>query len=235
MMEEESTREPVPVNEHELLRAATNALSSDFPNPERSGCPEASTLKAIAGRRLTFSEIDDLVDHIATCSPCFTAYSIYRKDHCFGRNVKRFAAGSVLAILIAASYLGFKALSPTVRAPVTVAEVAPLTAVLDFQNTTQERSVEASAPGPRNIPHLSRSLLNLQVRLPLGTEDGLYSLQFRDSSGAVEAETTGKAGWDGSAETLPARIDLRTIDPGPYKLAVRKGASSWRQYSLFID
>jgi hypothetical protein len=77
--------------------------------------------------------------------------------------------------------------------------------------------------------------LNLQVRLPLGTEDGLYSLQFRDSSGAVEAETTGKAGWDGSAETLPARIDLRTIDPGPYKLAVRKGASSWRQYSLFID
>src|ERR1035438_2637539 len=161
------------MKETDLLRAATEALSSDFANPESTGCPEASTLEAIAERRLSFPDIDDLVDHIATCSPCFTAYNVYRKEYCFRYNRRRYTGVvAVLAVMITASYFGRKVLSPALNSHVPKSAVAPLTAVLDFHERTSERSDRAQTPGRTETPHLRRSLLNLQIRLPLGTEDG---------------------------------------------------------------
>jgi hypothetical protein len=223
-------------NETDLLRVATEALPSDFPNPERLSCPEASTLQAIAGRRLSVPDVDDVVDHIATCSPCFTAYSAYRREH-RSRSYRRRSAAAVivLTVLISSWYLGRKALSPTQRSPQQISEVTPLSAVLDFRNSTAERSDQTPLPRPQEAPHLRRSLLNLQIQLPLGTEDGTYAVQFRSKAGEIAVQSTGMAKWDGTTETLYARIDLRTVVPGQYTLAVRKGASSWRQYSIFVD
>jgi hypothetical protein len=224
-------------NEMELLKAASEALPSDFPNPERLSCPAASTLEAIAGRRLPLPEIDDIVDHIATCSPCFAAYNVYRKGYRARHNWRRFgAAAVVLTLVIAAWYFGHGVLSPTRRPPEQISEVAPLTAVLDFHDRSSERSDQARASGSSTeTPHLRRSLLTLQIRLPLGTEDGQYSLAFRNNAGGIAAQSTGTVKWDGTAETLSARIDLRTVAPGQYTLAVRKGASSWHHYSVFVD
>jgi hypothetical protein len=223
-------------NETDLLRVATEALPSDFPNPERLSCPEASTLQAIAGRRLSLPDVDDVVDHIATCSPCFTAYSVYRKEHRSRSYRRRYAAVViVLMVVIASWYLGRRALSPTQRSPQQISEVTPLTAVLDFHNTTAERSDQTPLPRPQEAPHLRRSLLNLEIQLPLGTEDGSYAIQFRNNAGGNTAQSTGTAKWDGATETLSVQIDLRTIEPGQYTLAVRKGAASWRQYSVFVD
>ena len=222
--------------ETDLLRVATEALPSDFPNPERLSCPEASTLQAIAGRRLSLPDVDDVVDHIATCSPCFTAYSAYRKERRSRSYRRRYAATViVLTVVIASLYLGRKALSPIQRSPQQISEVTPLTAVLDFHNSTAERSDPTPLPRPQEAPHVRRSLLNLQIQLPLGTEDGSYAVQFRDSAGGIAVQATGTAKWDGTTETLSARIDLRMIEPGQYTLAVRKGTASWRQYSVFVD
>src|SRR5580692_7098064 len=88
-------------DEIDLLTAAREALPSDFPNPERINCPEASTLEAVAARHLSVPDIDDLIDHIATCSPCFTAYSEYRNAYCSRRNRK--VIGTLLAVLAVAA------------------------------------------------------------------------------------------------------------------------------------
>lgn len=222
-------------NETDLLRVATEALPSDFPNPERLSCPEASTLQAIAGRRLSLPDVDDVVDHIATCSPCFTAYSVYRKENRSRSYRRRSAAAvTVLTVVIASWYLGRRALSPTQQSPQQISEVTPST-VLDFRNSTAERSDQTPSPRPQEAPHLQRSLLNLQIQLPLGTEDGSYVLQLRNNAGGIAAQSTGTAKWDGTTETLSARIDLRTVAPGQYTLAVRKGAASWREYSVDLD
>jgi hypothetical protein len=223
-------------NEKDLIAVAKDALASDFPNPERIGCPEAKILDAVAGRRLTFSEVNDVVDHIATCSPCFDVYTGYRKKYCSRYNWKRSIAVVALFASVAASwYLGRQILPQAGRRPSQVAEVAPLTVVLDFHDRTAERSGQVQPSGPIAIPHLRRSLLNLQIRLPIGLEDGQYSIEFRGGDGQTAVQTTGTATWDGSAETLIARIDLRSVHPGQYTVAVRRGASSWRQYSIFVD
>jgi len=225
-----------PRNETDLLRAAKKALPEEFSNPERLGCPEASTLEAIAERHLSVPDIDDLVDHIATCSQCFAAYSAYRNAYCSRRNRRRVGAlMAVLAVMLTGWYLGRRALSPLRHNPEQIAEVAPLTAVLDFHNRTSERSAQAPLPAPQETPHLRRSLLNLQIMLPLGTDEGQYSVQIRNNAGGVAAQSIGTAKWDGTTETLSARVDLRTAEPGQYTLAVRKGTSSWHQYSIFLD
>ena len=180
--------------------------------------------------------IDNLLDHIATCSPCFTAYTIYRAEYCSRRNRKRYVAVvAVLTVVIAAGYIGRRVLSPTHRLPEQISELAPLTAVLDFHNRTSERSVQAPSPVPQETPHLRRALLNVQMLLPLGTEDGQYSVQLRNNAGGIATQSTGTAKWNGTSETLSARIDLRRVEPGQYTLALRNGTSSWRQYSVFVD
>ena len=44
-------------------------------------------------------------------------------------------------------------------------------------------------------------------------------------AGETVAQSTGTVKWDGTSETLSARIDLRTVAPGQYTLAVRNGTS----------
>jgi hypothetical protein len=223
-------------NERDLLRAAKKALPEEFPNPERLGCPDPSTLQAIAVHELSTPDIDDWVDHIATCSQCFAAYNAYRNAYTSRRNRRRVGAlVAAFAVLLASWLLGRKVLFPTEHHPEQIAESTPRTAILDFRNRTSDRSVQDSPKVPPEIPHLSQSLLNVQIRLPLGTEDGQYSLEFRNSGGGIAVRTTGTAVWDGTNETLSARIDLRAIEPGRYTLAIRKGAESWRQYSIIVD
>lgn len=223
-------------DERDLLTTAREALPSDFPNPERINCPEASTLEAIAARRLSAPDIDDLIDHIATCSPCFTAYSEYRNAYCSRRRKKRY--GTVVVILvamIAALYFAHPVLITKPHQRVRIAEVAPQTAFLDLSNRTSERSVQAPSQRREDTPQLPRTLMNIQIRLPLGLEDGQYTIQFRDSAGGVRVQTTGTAQFDGTNEMLAARIDLRKVELGRYTLAIRTGAASWRQYSVLVD
>src|SRR3989442_1478722 len=82
---------------------------------------------------------------------------------------------------------------------------------------------------------LKRALLNLTIKLPLGMEDGTYSVQFRTTLDQSVANATGMATWNGSAETLTTTIDLRNLKPGPYKLAIRYEGSSWHQYPVVLE
>src|SRR5436189_57607 len=67
--------------EKNLLKAAAAAARTEFDSPERTGCPESETLNLLARRHSSLVEIADLVDHVATCSPCFVEYSRHRAAH----------------------------------------------------------------------------------------------------------------------------------------------------------
>ena len=49
-----------------------------FPNPERKGCPDEETLKALAERRLPLN--NPAMVHVASCSECYAEYRNYRLD-----------------------------------------------------------------------------------------------------------------------------------------------------------
>src|SRR5262245_41363632 len=67
--------------EKRLLQAAADVTRTEYDNPERAGCPTPETLELLARRRFPLRDSQQLVDHIATCSPCFVAYSRFRAAH----------------------------------------------------------------------------------------------------------------------------------------------------------
>ena len=72
-----------------------------FPNPNREGCPNRSTLRAMAyrDRRLTLEDLP--VSHVVSCSPCFQEYLHFRRMSVLLRGIQITAASLVvLAVAI---------------------------------------------------------------------------------------------------------------------------------------
>ena len=220
--------------ERKILELASEYVRSGFPNPERLGCPGSEALKSIAGRNLKFPEAEDIVDHIATCSPCFVEYKAIRR-----RSRRRLVGGTALCCVLGLLLSGliWRFATPARPGTETVAQRPPtaLKAVLDFRNRTAERSDQKQSRNEPFAPHLRRAHLDLSIELPVGTEDGLYSVQFRNQVGQSVVNATGTAAWDGAAETLAVAVDLRNLPPGDYVLAIRSGTSAWREYAVVLD
>lgn len=234
MKEEGTAKSFTRRDERRLLKIATDFLRSNFPNPERHGCPGSDALLAIARRQLEFPETDDIVDHIATCSPCFLEYSAHRRRYRL-RLVGGTALCCVAVLLLTVFFWRFS--TPTRSRNETIARQPPtaIKAVLDFRNRTVERSDRRPSPNQPAAPHLKRARLDLSIKLAVGAEDGLYAVQFRNQRGEPVVDTTGTAAWDGAAETITTAVDLGNLAPGEYILAIRRATSDWREYPVVLD
>ena len=221
--------------EKRLLRAAAAAIKTEFPNPERCGCPESTAVRSLAQRRIPLSEAGDLVDHIATCAPCF---DVYTRSRCRRRAVQ--LGGPILAFVVCIIVLALlwpHRASPLPIHPPLIAELPPVPmrkATIDYRGTSPTRSAE-SQYRPGEVPRLPRAVVDLSILLPIGTEDGAYSVELRASSTRPVIHVNGTAKWDGRAETLATRVDLRQLVTGEYTLALRKDGSSWRTYRVILE
>jgi len=65
--------------EKALLEIATQAALDDYPNPNRIGCPDRSTLRTLALHRKRIPLDDPVIDHVAECSECFRECRTYRR------------------------------------------------------------------------------------------------------------------------------------------------------------
>ena len=220
--------------EQRLLDLATDYVRAGFPNPERLGCPGSEALTSIAARHLEFPEAEDIVDHIATCTPCFLEYNAIRR-----RSRRRLVGGAALCCFVGLLLTGLilRLATPTRPQNETVAHQPPtaIKAVLDFRNRTVVRSDGKQSPNEPVAPHLKRALLSLSISLPIGVEDGLYSVQFRNQFGQAVVNAEGTAAWNGSAETLATAVDLSNLPSGEYILAIRHGNAAWREYAVILD
>jgi len=228
--------EPTLREERRFIEAASEAIKTGFPNAERLGCPESTALRAIAQRHLSVLDIEDVVDHIATCAPCFAEYSRHRRRHLLKRR-GGLALVCVTGVLASGMAWHFQRMNRVPeKQPVARQTIDPvLAATLDFRDRTVQRSAEAQRRPEPKTPHLRRARLKLTILLPIGTEEGAYTVQFWTANNQPVANETGTTVWDGSAETLSTSIDLRNLPPGKYMLALRASNAEWYTYRLILD
>jgi hypothetical protein len=81
-----------------LERAMARVVMTQFPNPERKGCPGATVLRAIATKRISMR--DSAIEHVGVCSPCFRELTAMRRA-IFRRKVL-WIAGAVVSVAILA-------------------------------------------------------------------------------------------------------------------------------------
>ena len=153
-----------------------------FPNPTREGCPNSSTLRAMAyrDRRLTLADIP--VSHVVTCSPCFQEYVRLRRLSVLMRSVQITAASLVvLAVLFAAARVvwnytlgrGEPSMSqerrsvpqPRAATPLSPAPIEPLAMTVDLASFSPTRGDEAK-DSPNKI-HPPPKLLRVTFLFPV--------------------------------------------------------------------
>lgn len=220
--------------EKRIVEMAADVVRDDFANPERIGCPSSDAIHAVVRRNIAFPDFDNIVDHIATCTPCFGEYN--RQRQC----IRLRNSGAVVLTCAAVLILGLLWNYGRIKYPhpnEPIAKELPATivaATLDYSHWTTQRSAEPG-PQPAEIPHLTRGSLDLTIKLPIGTEDGAYTVQFRSANDKAVAEAGGTATWDGTAEVLKIRTDLRNIATGAYTVAIRSASSSLRLYPMVLE
>lgn len=77
--------------------------------------------------------------------------------------------------------------------------------------------------------------LDLTIFLPVGSDGGSYELQVIDSALRSRCSTQGEARIENVVTTLRARVDLRGLASGDYKLAIRRHGQDWRLFPLHVE
>jgi hypothetical protein len=225
---------PARDTERRLVKLATDAVLKDSTNPERVGCPDPEALDAVLRRRHSFPGFDNIVDHIATCAPCFKEYGRQQSRRRFRRN------GALVLTCAAAILVGLywtRPISEEPRSQATVARETPPNPTLATADYTAWSAVRSGSPRAQSgtAPKLPPARLDLTIRLPIGTEDGVYTVEFGSGRDEPIARATGKAVWDGTAEVLKVIIDLHRVPPGIYALTIRSSDSSVRSYPVVME
>jgi len=228
--------------ERDLLEFARSYLADAFPNPERKGCPPDNGLKILASRP---TESDDsLSNHLTCCSPCFDAYMAHlsqaKAELVESERIRRatwirrsLVTAGVLAILVIAFYVFFNrrhiesTVAPRTQEPAGnpatpvqgTATAMYVPVLIDLSNASAVRGLNQNEATPSAHVIPSSPLMNLNLLLPLGSEETRYSVNLRSGPDVV---------WSGLALAHPENgqmllqmhADFSDIRPGNYDLVL---------------
>src|SRR5215472_10991519 len=86
-------------DERRILDALGRGLLKEFPNPDRAGCPGSDVLKKIASHEMPLPEAEKWLDHLTSCSPCYSDFSRFQAAHQRRRTQRLLAiAASILIV-----------------------------------------------------------------------------------------------------------------------------------------
>jgi hypothetical protein len=204
------------------------------PNPNREGCPPADMLRRLARRELPIGDV--AYDHFAKCSPCYVELrSIQQADAAVAATRRRrqmLAAAAMLVLVVGAAWFALRGTGTTDRPAASSGEPVQQLARLDLRPFAVTRSEQRTDEPAAFV--LPRSRLDAVIWLPVGAEPGAYELQILDANSQPRTTATGTAAIRDYVMTLEARLELDTLTPGEYKLALRRPQADWRLYPVVI-
>ncbi len=227
-----------PREERQLLRSVAALLEASLPQSETTQCPSCADLRNLARRRVRLADADSLVDHIGVCPRCFKSYSEFRAQYKRRVRILYSAVAMAAGVLIAVAMfqpLRRQAVEPTPSAPITAERPRPaVAAVLDLTKLGVARSDSPVAGDRPQVGSLPCARVTLSVHLPVGSEDGRYDVALLRKSGESVVSSSGNATLQNYVEVLGVKLDLSSVAPGNYSLAIRRVGSSWREYPIAL-
>ncbi len=211
-------------DEKRILDALGRGLLKEFPNPERNGCPGSEVLKRIASHEMSLSEAEKWLDHLTSCSPCYSDFSQFKTA--YTRRRARTLLAIAASVLICASIGGWAFVRWHNK------NQAFQTAVLDLRNLSSARGAEPNT-GVKPL-EVNREASRLSILLPLGSSEGQYDVRIVTLSGESLASASGIASVKNGVTALQVAMSLSSISPGTYLLQVRKPDLEWNSYPLAV-
>jgi len=208
-----------------MLETLRQGLATEFPNPERIGCPENALLKRIAQGRVSITEAEPWLEHLGSCSPCFQEFNEFRMQLAIQRR-RMLTWVTTAAVLLFAVGGWF-----WVRARHSVEGTD--TAVLDLRERSVARgqSPPETSQSPLRIPRIAKHLV---LDLPIGSQEGPYDVGLLSKKGDQILSVTGVAQLHDHVTELRVDADFRGVRPGTYSLGVRKANLEWTRYPILV-
>lgn len=239
-----------PKEEREMRETLRDIFATDFPNPERRGCPEnaEAKLKALAWRR-RFPEAQEIISHLGSCSPCYQEHEEFVRQHKSYQRLYRLDAVAVLVVGLGV-WAAWRFLTiggtilpqppPIVQTPqsqpqppeTAVQENQPpevQVAVLDLTKRGVARGESNNSQGDLILP-IGR--LKLSIYLPIGSEKGAYEVRISGRGHSLKAK--GQAAVRNHITVLTVGADTSAFEAGRYVLAIRQVGWGWYQYPLQV-
>lgn len=231
-------------------------LLEAFPNPERKGCPDEQTLKALAEGRLEADHPAAL--HVGSCSECYSEFRNYRQDWIEAKTAKidrgpspapvveipirsgrRLAHLAIAASLLLACGIGGYEVYRYTQASRSeqVASAVPVYATVDLFEAGTLRGAGDDAT-PLQAVSLPTAVVHLSITLPRFSQTGVYRIAVsRDRAGRdLAAEGEGTAAELAGKTRVDVTLDLRQAKAGMYFLAtVRNSDNGTYYYPLKIN
>lgn len=207
--------------DHNDLDPIKQAFLDAFPNPQRIGCPDRQTLKAIARRKIPLDHPAQI--HVSQCSPCFKEVLAYQTDW---ENNRRWThtllAATAVFVLIALAAWWREKHSSSSQPKNTSTEIASIaTRTVDLWDVGTFRGEQ---PTPLHAVSLPASLVRVNVILPRFSVPGKYRIAVaQDQAGndVIAEGTNSTAVQDGQA-VVKVVLDLRHTKPGAYFLSTTR-------------
>jgi hypothetical protein len=202
----------------------------DFPNPERTGCPDPAVLDAISRRKMEMTQAQ--LHHITHCSPCFQTFLAIREEVGKRRamRVRIAVAACAAAIAVGAIIYAVANRSPAQIAVRTTPATLDLRPLSEYRGTDSNRAAKAK---PSLI--LPRENLRLTLYFPVGADEGEYTLQLLDGQLHALLKKQLTASLENHVVSASVDLDLRSFSPGLDTLAIRKVGEEWRTYPVLLQ
>jgi hypothetical protein len=200
------------------------------PNPTREGCPPRDVLIALAKRERPIS--DRGYEHLAGCSPCYKEARAYQAAQVRERRAAAIRmvtwAATAAVVVLGVTWVLFRGrdnASSRIEVARQESRSIAVRAELDLRNYVGTRSQRDKIDQQPLV--LSRALLSLTIRLPGGSEPGIYEIQILDSELRSKATSVGEAEIRNYITTLQTTIDLGSVMPGGYQFGLRRRNEEW--------
>jgi len=211
--------------EKRILDVLARGLSREFPNPERVGCPDSSILRGIASHKLPLSQAAPWFDHLSACSPCFQDFNKFRREAAGQRRRIQVWLAAAAVLLFAFGGLLWVRSRPSGQTAAVV--------VLDLRGraTVRGESTPETSQPSLEVPRNAR---NLNLELPIGSNEGAYDVALLNPSGAELFRTSATAKLEDHIVVLKAEVDLASVAPGSYFLALRQPGLEWMRFPIRV-
>jgi hypothetical protein len=211
-------------DEKRILDALGRGLLKEFPNPDRTGCPGSDVLKRIASHAMPLGEAEKWLNHLTSCSPCYSDFCQFKDA--YQRRRARTLLAIAASILICSSiggwaFVRWHSKNQTLQ-----------TAVLDLRNRSVARGAEPT-PGEQPL-EVSRKVTHLKVYFPLGSAEGPYEIRIATPAGIPIFITNGVASLKHGVTSIEAAVDLSSASSGRYVLQVRRPNSEWTSFPVVL-
>jgi hypothetical protein len=205
------------VSHKQLLGILRQGLATEFPNPERIGCPGNALLQGIATKKVSLTAAEPWLDHLGSCSPCYQEFREFRRRWVRQRRgVEAWVAVAAILLFAVAGWLWIRT-----RTSLPMVD----TAMLDLRDRSPVRGIETEPALPPLV--IPRSVKHLVLDLPTGSREGNYDVALLNDAGDEVVRAAGIAQLENHSVILRVEIDLGRVRRGPYSLGIRQRGLEW--------